>query len=113
MEFFYDVNKNFYIFNNIIHHLNTYASAYGNTAKAIMAIIEKKFFILKPFIKLSKLTRKILRLCYGIVKRLFILSILNGYTTRAASQSSKQVRIVLLSKNFSRGLGERGYGAGA
>ena len=100
---------------DIIHHLKIYASAYGNTAKARMARIEKKFFILRPFKKLSIPTKKIIRFGCGIVKRFglyyqsFNQSILNGHTTRAASQSSRGVQIVLLSKNFSRVVVGRRY----
>ena len=36
-----------------------YASAYGTTAKASIATIEKKFFILNPFYKLSTLTKRL------------------------------------------------------
>ena len=48
---------------------------------------------------------KIIRLCYGIVKWFYyIVENINGYTTRAMSQSSRGARIVLLSKIFSRGV---------
>ena len=36
---------------------------------------------------------------------IYIVDNINGYTTRALSQSFKRVQIVLLSKNFSRGVG--------